>query len=94
MIERSKVASVAPPVVASGHGEWQRHRGESRNLPVERAREEELVEDHHGDRLAEDHTNGHNLWREKWLKPLEEQTQQKLLLQSSSVQVANEHLKW
>lgn len=83
MIDQSVLASIAPPVVASGHGEWQRHRGESRDLPVERTREEELVEDHHGDRLAEDHTDSHNLWREKWLEPSGDQTQQTVQLVST-----------
>lgn len=69
-IERSEAASVAPPVVASGHGERQRHGGERGDLPVERTREEELVEDYHGDGLAEDHTDGHNLQREERLELL------------------------
>lgn len=81
---KSEPASVAPPLVASGHGEWQRNRGESGDLPVERPREEELVEDHHGDGLAEDHTNGHNLWREGCLALSGEWTQRKLLPSSRS----------
>lgn len=57
------MCSVAPPVVRPGHGERQRHRGQRGDLPVERAGQEELVEDHHGDGLAEDHTDGHHLQR-------------------------------
>lgn len=57
------MCSVAPPAVRLGHGERQRHRGERGDLPVQRARQEELVEDHHGDGLAEDHTDGHHLQR-------------------------------
>lgn len=68
-VERGEAASVAPPVVGSGHGERQRHGGEGGHLPVEGTREEELVEDHHGDRLAEDHADGHNLRREGRLEP-------------------------
>lgn len=57
------MCSVAPPAVRLGHGERQRHGGERGDLPVQRARQEELVEDHHGDGLAEDHTDGHHLQR-------------------------------
>lgn len=58
-------ASVAPPLVRPGHGERQRHGGERGDLPVERAGQEELVEDHHGDGLAEDDADGHHLQRER-----------------------------
>lgn len=53
--------SVAPPLGSPGHGERQRDGGEGGDLPVERARQEELVEGHHGDGLAEDHADGHDL---------------------------------
>uniref|UniRef100_A0A665W7P0 Uncharacterized protein n=1 Tax=Echeneis naucrates TaxID=173247 RepID=A0A665W7P0_ECHNA len=49
-----QMCSVAPPVVRPGHGERERDRGQRGDLPVQRARQEELVEDHHGDGLAED----------------------------------------
>ncbi len=52
-------------MVCPGHGERQGHGGERGDLPVERARQEELVEDHHGDGLAEDHTDSHHLQKVK-----------------------------
>lgn len=52
-------------MVRPGHGERQRHRGEGGDLPVEGTRQEELVEDHHGDGLAEDHADSHHLQRGK-----------------------------
>lgn len=52
-------------MVRPGHGEWQGHRGERGDLPVERARQEELVEDHHGDGLAQDHADSDHLQRGK-----------------------------
>lgn len=59
--DEAKCSSVASPLIRPGHGERQRHGGERGDLPVERSRQEELVEDHHGDGLAEDDADSHHL---------------------------------
>lgn len=51
-------------MVCLGHGERQRHGGERGDLPVEGPGQEELVEDHHGDGLAEGEADSHHLQTE------------------------------